>query len=186
MLRNQEVTQVWLDDPYTLESVVVAIANGACLVDICEGKDLVYSMVLKFFVDDSKRREVYELAVEAGKDRMRQEVLHEIRALSLSNVKDAFDAQGNLYPIHELPEYVSKSVKGFVMRQGKNGQPEVSFKFVDKTKALELLGKELGMFRNRTEVEVGNTLAELIGDSMPVIDAEATVKDDEPPPAISA
>ena len=170
----------------TLESVLVAIANGASLVEICDSKQMVYSMAVKWFTANAGRKEMYDLAIESGKDRMRKEVLHEVRALSMSNLQDAFTADGKMKMLHEMPEEVGKAVKQILVRRGKDGHDEISLKFTDKVKALELLGKELGMFRNRTEVEVGDTLAELIGDSMPVIDAEATVKGDEPPPAISA
>lgn len=189
MLRNQDVTKVWLEDPLTLESVLVAIANGASLVEICEGKELVYSLVVKWFTDDPVRKEMYELAIESGKDRMRKEVLHEIRALSMSNMQDAFDEHGNMKMLHTMPDHVGKAVKQILVRRGKDGKDEISLKFTDKVKALELLGKELGMFKNTTQIEAGESLAGLIEDSMPVIDAEATVKDkdeDEEPPKLSA
>lgn len=60
-----------------------------------------------------------------------------------------FDEEGNMIQPHQLPEDVAKVVTG--IEYGKFG---VRIKIADRLKALELLGRHLGMFTDRIETKI--------------------------------
>ena len=71
-----------------------------------------------------------------------------------------YNEDGNLKPINELPAEVALSLSGFKLKEqvlmGKEGKGEVlvrqiEYKFADKVKNRELLGKHLGMFEKDNE-----------------------------------
>lgn len=110
-----------------------------------------------------------ELRVEAKAD----EVLRELLAFARTDIRDAFDENGRLLAVHEMPEHVAKaisSVKVFEEFEGA-GKDRVQVgevrevKFWDKSKALELLGRHLKMFAEKHEFEAGDKLMQLLGAS---------------------
>lgn len=87
-------------------------------------------------------------------------VLGEILRLSRADLADAFDKNGNLKPIHEIPEDVRRAISAVEVDELFDGKGKdrkhVGFtrkvKFWDKTKALELLCKHLGLLVEKHEV----------------------------------
>ncbi len=86
-------------------------------------------------------------------------VLRELVLLAKVDLSQAFNKDGSLKPIHEIPEDVRRaiaSVESFEEFEGRGDERKsIGFtrklRFWDKTKALELLGRHLGMFRDRVE-----------------------------------
>ncbi len=86
-------------------------------------------------------------------------VLMELLKLAKADLSKAYDEKGNLLPIHEIPEETRKAIagikvfeefEGFGKERVKVGEVR-ELKFWDKTKSLELLGKHLGMFKDKIE-----------------------------------
>ena len=90
--------------------------------------------------------------VKASVDRVLQEYQH----IAFLDMGEAFDDQGNLLPIHLMPEGVRRAMAGIevadlnVDRDGKGPIGKLhKIKILDKTKALQDIGKHLGMFIER-------------------------------------
>jgi len=83
------------------------------------------------------------------------DVLRELKRIGLSDVGQAFDADGKLKPIAELPEDIRRSISGVEVTEEFQGRGEererIGFtkkvKLWDKTKALEILCKHLGLLQ---------------------------------------
>lgn len=88
------------------------------------------------------------------------EVLKELRSIGFARLKDAYAPDGNLLPVHEMPEDVQAALVGLESDEilagprGMKVKVGVSrkVKMADKIRALELLGKHLKMFVDVQEV----------------------------------
>lgn len=92
-------------------------------------------------------------------------IIQELAKIALFNIKDIYNENGTLKKVTELDDDTAKAISGVkilqkagAMKISLNGRNEeipiehipeqtVEFKTNDKTKALELLGKHLGMFK---------------------------------------
>lgn len=88
-------------------------------------------------------------------------VLSELLKLAMVDIAGAYDENGNLKQIHDIPEEVRKAIAGvetYYERVGtdEDGNPDLctvkKVKFWDKPKSLELLGKHLKLFTEKHEV----------------------------------
>lgn len=119
---------------------------------------------VKKAVDDALERRNARVEVKAD------DVLRELLTFAKLDIRKAFDANGRLLPIHEIPEDVARAISGikvFEEYEG-SGKDRVAIgevrevKFWDKTKGLELLGRHLKMFTDKLELRVDDTFAELL------------------------
>jgi len=83
-------------------------------------------------------------------------VLQELMKIARVDVGELFKPDGTLRPIHEIPETVRRAISSFEYDK-KNGVGRV--RLADKMKALELLGKHLGIYTEKIEV-TNDSLAE--------------------------
>lgn len=92
-------------------------------------------------------------------------VLEEFGHLAFLDVGDAFDENGNLLPIRQMPEGVRRAIAGIEYEDISVGRGEdkqvgrvAKVKFVDKKGALDSVARHLGMFLERyaQEVDVEN------------------------------
>lgn len=115
--------------------------------------------------------EAIQLALKNRAERVEvkaDDVLRELLRLALVDVTDAFDEQGNLRPLKDMPKDLRRAVSSLewetvlgdtimtddgievqsapIARVGK-------LKFWDKTKALEMLAKHLGLLTDKLDVE---------------------------------
>ena len=97
-------------------------------------------------------------------------IIQELAKIALFNIKDIYDENGTLKKVTELDDDTAKAISGVkilqkagAMKISLNGRNEeipiehipeqtVEFKTNDKTKALELLGKYLGMFKENVNL----------------------------------
>lgn len=95
-------------------------------------------------------------------------VLEELLLIAKSDISQAFDDAGNLFPLKEMPEGIRRVISGFEVleefeREGRTknliGYTK-KIKSWDKVKALELLGKHLKLFTEKIEFEDKTGLAE--------------------------
>jgi phage terminase small subunit len=94
------------------------------------------------------------------------DVVRELFRLAMCDIGKAFDADGNLLPLHQMPEDVRRAIAGVEVSTRFTDDGQVAtvtkVKWWDKTRGLEMLGKHLKMFVDRHEHEVGATLAKLL------------------------
>jgi len=87
-------------------------------------------------------------------------VLNELANIAFSDVGEAFAPNGDLKPIHEMPETIRRALSGIDVDQLFEGRGEdrehigytKKVRLWEKTKALELLGKHLKMWTDKIEV----------------------------------
>ncbi len=84
-------------------------------------------------------------------------ILQELLLIARSDVSKAFNKDGTLKPIHDIPEEVRRAISGVetleVMVGGKGIKHKTSkLKFWDKVAALGLLGKNLRLFVDQVNI----------------------------------
>lgn len=95
------------------------------------------------------------------------EVINEYRRVAFCDVAGAFNPDGSIKPIHEIPEDVRRAMAGIEVVEDAIGTAEIGgkegvkfiprftkkVKFWEKTKALEGLGRFLKMFTDKLVIE---------------------------------
>lgn len=86
-------------------------------------------------------------------------ILGELLRIARVDIAEAFEEDGNLRPLSEIPEDVRRAVAGIEIDDRWEGKGEDAtrytvkkLKFWDKPRALELLAKNLGLLVDRHEV----------------------------------
>lgn len=133
-----------------------------------QGPRLLGNVGVKAEIDAALKRRAERVEVKAD------DILRELLRLAMVDLGGAYDKDGRLLPVHEMPVDVRRAIAGikvFEEFEG-TGQARVKVgevrevKFWDKTKGLELLGKHLKLFTEKIEHSVDKSLADLINESM--------------------
>jgi phage terminase small subunit len=81
-----------------------------------------------------------------------ERVLTETAYIAYSDPLQALDDGGMPRAPKEIPESTRRAISKIKVRVDNEGASIVEFTFWDKTKGLEMLGKRLGLFRDKVEV----------------------------------
>ena len=80
----------------------------------------------------------------------------ELKTIGLSDVRELFDEEGRMVPIHKLPDHVGRAIASIeVVSKMVPGSDPVEIEYVHKiklwpkTQALELLARHLGMLNDK-------------------------------------
>ena len=156
-------THNWIKEKDRLEDICHWISNGGSLIDLCKNLSIQYSPVMKWINKEDQRRKEYEIALKDRNEWMVQELTNELKKICSVDVRKVFDESGNLLPPHSMPEDVVKALGAFELDD--NGKVKV--RFLDKLRAIEVLGKNLKMFVDRVEHTGTLTLEKMIEGSLP-------------------
>lgn len=117
------------------------------------------------------------------------DVNNELARIGLSDIRQAFDENGNLLPIHELPDNFAKAVSSIkIVTRNKPGSDgaEVEYateiKLWDKNSALEKLAKRFRIYEDDAQADPAAVLlAAIMGGAkpLPVVTADQEDGDDE-------
>jgi phage terminase small subunit len=84
-------------------------------------------------------------------------VIKEYMDIAFVNIQDAFDDDGKLLPIKDIPENVARAIGGIDVSVFGNEDSGIEIikkiKLIDKKGSLDSLGKHLGMFIQKVEVK---------------------------------
>ena len=79
-------------------------------------------------------------------------IIQELAKIALFNIKDIYNEDGTLKKVTELDDNTAKAISGVKILQKAGAMKIILSKTNDKTKALELLGKHLGMFKENVNL----------------------------------
>lgn len=100
-------------------------------------------------------------------------ILLELGRIALADIGQAFDAEGRLLPLHEMPEDVRRAIAAIEVEEIFTGRGEDrvfvgvlrKVKFWNKDKALQTIATHLGMLVEVRRIEMDGDLADLIRDA---------------------
>lgn len=151
----KQVTDIATIDP---DSILAHVANGGSLRDLATMWNLPYRTIYNHMLSADPDGRLYANAKKEAEEVDRDSVLAELRGIIKAHATQLFSVDGTLLPVSKWPKEL---IAGFKFGKG-GGLEEV--KIVDKLRAVELLGKERGMF-NKSKLELTMTLEDLVKES---------------------
>ena len=99
-----------------------------------------------------------------------ERVVEEAARIVLADIRTIFDENGNILPIHEMPDDIARCVAGIDVSEeytGKGDKREVlgytkKLKFWNKLDAIEKVAKIQGWYKEKLEVDVTDKLADAL------------------------
>lgn len=161
------------NDPATMTTICDNIANGGSLTDLCQVWGVPYYAMAKWIYLHRDRARLYHAAIDAREEWMVQRLLSELKALAFVDLSKVYDENHAIIPSELWPDDVKRAIAGLEVSEtfDMEGNKKVhtgflkKVKFYDKLKSIDLLGKQLGMFVQRHEVNAKITLEDLIAGS---------------------
>jgi hypothetical protein len=162
-----------LNDSQTIEKIFSHVSNGGDLITFCDIIDVRYSDIASWITEDASRYKKFSAACVMGQEWVKRRILNELGSIGLLDIRGLLNNSGSLRDPGEWPEDVARAIAGIEVDDiydGKGinrrwvGQAK-KVKLTDKLRALELIGKELGMFVDRKKLEVSTKLEDLVGGS---------------------
>lgn len=140
-----------------LEALCSHVANGGSPVEYAELLDVRYDKMQQWIYADKARYERYGAALGARDEWSKQTVLRELQHIATSDIRKIFHEDGSLKPMSDWPEEVARAVASVEVYEvyERDGRQKVQVgwtkkvKFWDKRAAIELIGKNLGLFVER-------------------------------------
>lgn len=155
------------------------------MITLARSLDIKYASLLKWIHSDPERDKKYKEALSARAEWAMERVLQEIQLLGTVDIRQAYGSNGELLSVKDMPDDIARALQGveveeifagFGADRGKVGETK-KIKLIDKLKALELMGKNFGMFIDRKEINLGaQTLEALVSGSMPALPPPAAVE----------
>ena len=158
-----------LTDDEILYSVCSWVSNGGNILDYCVREQVPHEEILRWLDSAPERRQTYEVAIRSSWEWGKASVLRELSRIALLDTRDIIDDEGRVKPVSQWPSEVAHAVSQVEVIELKSGHGVIKkIKLENKIRALELIGRELGMFVERKDVQVSGSLAELVKASMGV------------------
>lgn len=157
------------------DDVLTHIACGGSLEDYARGIEVRFSDIWKYLTSMPDWEKQYDLALRTAEARDKDLVLRSLRAIITTHPTDCFNDDGTLKPVSEWPREL---VAGFEVEEITGGDVQgrvKKMKSVDKLKAVEMLGKERGMFQVKGKIEHSLTLEELVDQSNRITPKETDI-----------
>jgi len=180
MVKQKEPTyedrlKALLEKPGLIDEVCKHLVEGGDLIELSKSWDIRYSDLSDWLRYDrsGERPKRLAAAVEAGNEWARQRVLKEMKRIALVDIRDAYDENGNILPIKQMPAELAAAiaaVESDELYEGRGPDRErvgdtKKLKLWPKIEALKEIGKELGIFTPKLKVEGTLRLEDLVAGS---------------------
>ena len=178
MPRKRATTNVndQLSEPGLLNKIILEVATGGSLVEFCRQHAMSYRAVLSWIQDDDDMAEKYQRALEIRSEHAKDEIIKEMFALLRADVTEAFDDNGNMRLVRDMPPELRRLIGGYEYNEvfeqqsvpGERGKQRVhvgnlhKVKFWDRPKSIETFMRHLRMLDTRSEIGVDASLAQLL------------------------
>lgn len=155
-----------------LDVICIHVSNGGTLIELAKQFDIQFGSLSNWIHADKERNRRYLAALNDRGEWSQERVLQELRMLGLSDIRVLFHENGSLKPVTEWPEEIARAVASIEVFEEFAGSGEdkaqigwtKKVKFWDKTRALELVGKNLKLFTDKIENSTTVKLEDLVRD----------------------
>lgn len=145
----------FLAEPEALQRICAHLGDDArTLYEFCSAHGLRYQQVHAWLHDKAhpERISEYATALEARDSQLTDRVHRVMREVAEIDIRTLFDENGNLRPFDDMPDDVARSVAGLEVAHDKEGRETRKVRLNDRLKGADMLGRALGMFKDRVEV----------------------------------
>lgn len=127
-------------------------------------RDIASELLRKPHVAEAIAKEQARLVTAA--DIRAEDVILGLKRIAFADIGDLVDKHGDPLPLNKLPPDLAKTIASFEVESLGGNRITQKVKLPDRLKALELLGKRLGLFVDKVQHEAGPSLEELVLKSM--------------------
>lgn len=154
-------------DPSFIDTLCRHISNGGSYLDFAENLGLIFSDLATWINANDERKKKLDDAERMRVEWARQRVVDEVRDIALADLRQIYNDDGTIKEPHLWPQGIARALWGMEVEEqiGKEGKRmgwNKKVKLLDKLKALEMMGRELGLFIPRQKIEIEPTLEELV------------------------
>jgi len=150
------------------------ITSGGALPNLCQLLEIRYSQVVEWIYSDPDRSSRYDKALQARNEWVIQSILNELKDIGLADIRAAYDSNNTLLPVSQWPAALARTVQAVEVQEDWEGQGSnrikigetKRLKMWDKLRALELLGKNLKLFKEQVEHSGQVSLEDMVAQSM--------------------
>lgn len=164
---QKDRTLKMVNDPDFYWDLLEFISEGGTLIEWCKKWDINYSMVAAWLYEDKSRGGAYREALQRRKHYWEENIVLELGRLMNADLRSAFNNDGTMKPVSEWDDGLAGAVQSVTTRELTDADGEVvghtrDLKLRSKEKGIELLGKKLGLFKEKVEVNHTLTLEKMI------------------------
>jgi len=167
---NEIVSNNILDRPGVIDVLCAHIISGGSVIDFARLMNVPYVEVAKWVTDDESRRQKFYSALGMAKEYFKAAVIQELKCIATTDIRELFKDDGTVKEPHLWPDHLARAIKSIEVDELFDGTGKDRTKIGltrkiqlwDKPKALELIGRSLAMFTDKTEVSGKLSLEDLI------------------------
>lgn len=149
--------------PDLLDVICANIVEGGTLPQLCKNWDVKFSAIMAWINADKKREADYRKALNDRTEWYTETILNELKRIATVDIRGAFDKDGKLLPIKDLPSDLAAALGGIEVTD----KGTTKIKVLDKLRALELAGRKHAMFVDTVKHTGSIKLEDMVGESMP-------------------
>ena len=163
-------------DPEAFGALLRRVAAGETCSQVCESLGLSLWQFNIWVYGDQKLSAQLSNALATRSESMRDRIDAELQSIAFADLRDLFTEDHKLKPVSEWPARLGAAVAGLDLEElfemvevaSGRGKDKVlsgylkKLKLWDKPKALEMLGKQHGMFRDKDTKRVADSLEALL------------------------
>lgn len=149
---SREASRKVLAEPASLDRLCSTVAGGGTLDEWCKASGTLYQMTYEWVHGDPDRLKAYAKALEARGSNITDRVIRGFRQIADADLRETVDAKGKPIPLHKLPDSVTGALAGHEVTVDDAGRVTTKFKTNSRERALESLGRHVGMFKDKLEV----------------------------------
>jgi len=146
-----------------LHLICANIVEGGTLPWLCKTWGVRFSDIMRWINADKEREKTYRQALNDRTEWYVETVLQELKMIATVDIRNAFDKDGKLLPIKNLPADLAAALGGIEVTE----KGTTKIKLWDKLKALELAGRKHAMFVDTVKHTGSIKLEDMVGESMP-------------------
>lgn len=158
------------DDPDLIHTICDHIADGGTLLSLTDEWEVPFGWASNWLHNDTERSKMYAAALSGRSEYIRERVLGELELMGTSTLLGVLNDDGTIKPVSQWPKNMARTVSNieiFEEFSGVGDQRELighvkKVRFWDKTRSLELLGKNLSLFVDRVHHSGKVSLEDLV------------------------
>lgn len=159
-----------------LQQFLDHIANGGDANTYAARLLISPSMLYDWIYADKDREKAYHDALKRRDDQTLEAILLQLRRIAGSDPRKLFNDDGSVKPVSQWDSDAAACVQDITVEEmfdGRGSERHLSgyvkrIKLWDKTKAIDMIGKKLGAWRDRLDDNGGLTLVDLVMQSIKI------------------
>lgn len=167
--KKERSLRILCDDSF-MDKVYESLCLGSSLANIAESRDIGYADLVKYVNANEVRKKQLAEALDMRRQYLVDKVIQQTIDISASDLRQLFGANGELLPPDQWPDHIGPAIESVEIKEVFEGaghrREHVGYtkkiKLWNKINALKMLGQEHGVFKDKKEIGVSDSLMDLV------------------------